>query len=310
MTKERKPVFYYIYIFLFKGYTAKVRVMLKTVHFRGNPLTLVGRDLKIGNSAPDFKVTSQDSKEVTLSDSEGKIKIITFFLSLDTSVCDLQVKEFNKRASEVSSDVVVIGISKDLPFAQKRFCHDNDIKNALIVSDYKTSSFGINYGVLVKETNLLARGVVILDKNNIVRYFQIVDELTTPPDYQEALDNLQEVIRNPVFSKKEKFPSECKPCEGGLPALPKEIIDTLMLQHRGWELVENKKIIKEFKFKDFIEAKYFLDLIAIIAQEQRHHPTLTLIYNKLKVTLTTHASGGLTENDFVMAKIIDELGGN
>ncbi len=80
-----------------------------------------------------------------------------------------------------------------------------------------------------------------------------------------------------------------------------------MAQYRKWELVEDKKLVKEFKFKDFLEAKYFLDLVSVIAEEQGHHPTMTIIYNKLKVTLTTHSSGGLTENDFIMAKIIDGL---
>ncbi|MCX5709219.1 MAG: 4a-hydroxytetrahydrobiopterin dehydratase [Candidatus Omnitrophica bacterium] len=89
--------------------------------------------------------------------------------------------------------------------------------------------------------------------------------------------------------------------------MPKDKIDKLLALHRGWELIEDKKIIKEFKFKDFVEAKYFVDLVAAIAEEQGHHPTITVMYNKVKITLTTHAAGGLTENDFIMAKIIDEL---
>ncbi|MDD5108807.1 MAG: 4a-hydroxytetrahydrobiopterin dehydratase [Candidatus Omnitrophica bacterium] len=90
--------------------------------------------------------------------------------------------------------------------------------------------------------------------------------------------------------------------------LPKDKIEAMLAQSHGWELVDDKKIVKEFKFVDFIEAKYFLDLVSAIAQDQGHHPTLTLIYNKLKVTLTTHVAGGLTENDFIMAGIINELG--
>ncbi|MDD5432574.1 MAG: 4a-hydroxytetrahydrobiopterin dehydratase [Candidatus Omnitrophica bacterium] len=91
--------------------------------------------------------------------------------------------------------------------------------------------------------------------------------------------------------------------------MPKERINQLIAKYRGWEVIEDKKIVKEFKFKDFIEAKYFLDLISVIAEEEGHHPTMTIIYNKLKVTLSTHAIGGLSDNDFIMAKIIDELGG-
>lgn len=299
--------------------------MPRQITFKGNPMTLAGRVLKIGTIAPDFKVSAQDLKEVTLSDfsrpgitsvggiplpaGKEKIKVITFFPSLDTPVCDLQVKEFNKRAGEVSSEVVIIGISKDLPFAQKRFCRDNGISNAVILSDYKTSSFGINYGVLIRELNLLARGTAILDKKNVLRYINLVAELTSPPDYQDVLKSLKEVMNNPELLLKEGLPSKCKPCEGGLPALPKETVDKLTAQSRGWELVENKKLVKEFKFKDFAGAKYFLDLVSVIAEEQGHHPTLVLIYNKLKISLTTHASGGLTENDFIMAGVIDGLEG-
>jgi thiol peroxidase len=283
--------------------------MARIVTFKGNPVTLVGRVLKTEMIAPDFKGVSADLKEVRLSDFKGKIKVINFFLSIDTPVCDLQVKEFNKGATGFSSEVVVVGISKDLPFAQKRFCEANNIKNVLTLSDYKFSSFGINYGVLVKEMNLLSRGVVIIDKNDVIRYFKIVEELTTPPDYEDALKNLTEIIKSAALTVKEELPSKCKPCEGGVLPLPKDTVEKLIAQHHGWELEEDKKLVKKFKFKDFQEAKYFVDLVSIIAEDQGHHPKLTLDYNRLKITLTTHAAGGLTENDFIMAKIIDEIGG-
>jgi len=279
------------------------------ITFQGNPLTLVGRPVKIGFVAPYFRVASQDLKEVTLSDFRGKIKIITSFPSLDTPVCDLQVKEFNKRASGLGPDVIIVGISKDLPFAQKRFCETFEIKNAKVVSDYKTSSFGINYGLLIKELNLLARSVIILDKNDVIRYIQIVPELTNSPDYEDVLNNLEGVIKNPETQVKAELSSKCKPCESGTLPMPKEKIEALLAKYRGWDLVEDKKLVKEFKFRDFVEAKYFLDLVSVIAEEQGHHPTMTIIHNKLKITLTTHAAGGLTENDFIMAKIIDEIGG-
>lgn len=108
---------------------------------------------------------------------------------------------------------------------------------------------------------------------------------------------------------KEELPSHCAPCEGGALPMPKEKADRLLAQYRGWQLIEDKKIVKEFKFKDFVEAKHFLDLVSVIAEEQGHHPTITIIYNKVKINLTTHAVGGLSENDFIMAKLIDELGG-
>jgi thiol peroxidase len=168
--------------------------MARQVHFKGSPLTLVGRPVKTGIVAPDFKVTSQDLKDVTLSAFKGKVKIITSFPSLDTPVCDLQVKEFNKKAADFSDDVTIVGISKDLPFAQARFCQDHEIKNISVLSDYKDSSFGMNYGLLIKELNLLARSVMIIDKSDIVKYVQIVDEITNAPDYEDVLKNLKVVL--------------------------------------------------------------------------------------------------------------------
>ncbi len=281
--------------------------MTGKITFKGSPLTLAGRVLKTGVIVPDFKVVSQDLKEISLRDFKGKIKILTSFPSLDTPVCDLQVKEFNKRATGLSADVVILGISKDLPFAQKRFCETFEIKNVTVLSDYKSSSFGINYGLLIKELNLLARSVLIVDKNDVLRYIQITGELTSPLDYEDVLKNLTDVLNNPSLPIKEELGSKCKPCLGVIAPLPKDKIEKLLDKERGWELIKGKKLVKEFKFKDFLEAKYFLDLISVIAEEQGHHPGLTIIYNKLKVSLTTHAAGGLTENDFIMAKIIDEL---
>ena len=169
--------------------------MARNITFKGDPLTLSEAILKIGAPAPDFKVVSQDLKEIGLSDFKGRIKLISSFPSLDTPVCDLQVKEFNKRASTLSKEVIVIGISKDLPFAQKRFCQMNEIKTEVILSDYRYSSFGTNYGLLIKELNLLARSVHIIDKNDISRYSQIVPELTSPPDYEDAMSNLENVLK-------------------------------------------------------------------------------------------------------------------
>ncbi|UCC94558.1 MAG: thiol peroxidase [Candidatus Omnitrophota bacterium] len=277
------------------------------VLFKGKALTLVGRLLQNEEPAPGFRVVSGDLKEVTLSDFEGKIKIITTFPSLDTPVCYAQAKEFNNRASGVSDEVIILGISKDLPFAQKRFCESYNINKIVTLSDYKFSSFGINYGLLIKELNLLARSILIIDRNNVIRYIQIVEELTQQPDYDDALKHLEDVLKNPTFQIAKNIPSQCKPCEEGTPPLSKETVEKLLAQYRGWELLEDKKIKKEFKCKDFIEAKYLLDLISLIAEEQGHHPLMTLVYNKLRIILSTHAAGGLTENDFIMARIIDEV---
>lgn len=280
---------------------------MRQVKFKNNILNIVGRNIKVYDFAPDFRVVSSEMKDIFLNQFDEKIKIITTFPSLDTSVCDLQVREFNKKASNLSSDIVVIGISNDLPFAQKRFCELNNIKNVFVFSDYKYSSFGLNYGVLIKELKLLARTVIIVDKNNVVRYIQISEEITESLNYDDVMKNLEEIIKNPVVGKKSEIPSKCEPCEAGTPPLQKEQITKLLEKFDGWTLIEDKKIVKEYKFKDFIEAKYFVDLVSIVSEEQFHHPTITVSYNKVKISLTTHTSKGLTLNDFIMAQIIDQL---
>jgi len=176
--------------------------MARIVTFKGAPLALTGKPVKVGKRAFDFKLVSQDLKIVRLSDFSGKIKVINFFPSLDTPVCDLQVKEFNQRAAGLSPEVVVIGISKDLPFAQARFCSANEIKNEIVFSDYRFSSFGLNYGVLVKELNLLARGTLIIDQNDRVRYVQLTSEITQSVDFKDVFDNLQMILNTPGGIKK------------------------------------------------------------------------------------------------------------
>lgn len=281
--------------------------MARTVTFKGTPLTLVGRNPGTGSYAPDFSVVSQDLKEVRLVDFKGKIKVINTFPSLDTPVCDLQVKEFNRRSHDMSADVVVIGISKDLPFAQKRFCSANEITHETVLSDYKASSFGINYGLLIRELNLLARAVVIIDKGDVLRYAQVAGELTSAVDFAAAAGNLDAVLRSPALSLADAGPRRCAACEGKVTALSGGALRKALDARPGWECGDGKKIVKEFRFGDFSAAGYFVDIVSLIAEEQGHHPTLVLSYGKARVTLTTHAAGGLTDNDFIMAGIIDEI---
>jgi len=280
---------------------------MKTITFQGNPLHLAGRSLSVGAPAPFFRVTGQGLKEVTLADFSARIKIITSFPSIDTPVCDLQVKEFNKRATGLSPDTIILAVSMDLPFAQARFCDSFGIKNVNLLSDYRYASFGINYGLLIHELNLLARAVVILD-HDVVSYVQIAPELAKPLDYDDALNNLQELLENPVpIVSVKNAPLKCRPCEGLGSALVHDAVMEHLAKLPAWQLTPEGKIVREFKFKDFSQAKYFFDLIAMIAQEEGHHPQMDVNYNKLKVTLVTHAAQGLTENDFIMAGIIDDL---
>lgn len=278
----------------------------REVLFKGAPLTLVGRAVRAGDAAPAFRVTGRDLKEVTLADFKGLVKVITSFPSLDTPVCDLQVKEFNGRASSFGDGVVVVGVSKDLPFAQSRFCDAYDIGNVRLVSDYLHSSFGLNYGLLIKELNLLARAVLVVDAGDVVRYVQVVPEIATPPAYDEALKALAEVLKSPPEPAKSPAP-RCVPCEGKAAPLSQGEAAALAAAVPAWKLVEGKRLIRQFDFPDYAEARYFHTLVAGLAEEQGHHPAVTLVWRAVKVTLTTHAAGGLTPNDFTMAALIDRL---
>ncbi|SFE23683.1 thiol peroxidase [Peptostreptococcus sp. D1] len=155
--------------------------------FAGNPVTLVGKEVKAGDKAPDFVCLKGDLSPFTLEDVKGKIKLISVVPSVDTGVCELQTIRFNKEASTLN-DVAIITISCDLPFAQARFCGDKGIENAVVVSDYKDTSFGLSYGFLIDEFRLLNRGIVVIDKDDTVKYVEYVSEVTNHPDYDKALE--------------------------------------------------------------------------------------------------------------------------
>lgn len=157
------------------------------VTVRGNPLTLIGPQLKVGDKASDFTVLTKELKEVTLKDFAGQIKIISVTPSLDTPVCDIQARRFNQEAAKLPAGVAVVNISMDLPFAIGRFCTTAGIDKVQAVSDHRGASFGAAYGVLIKELRLLARSIFIVDKNDVIRYLEIVPELTQHPDYDKAL---------------------------------------------------------------------------------------------------------------------------
>jgi thiol peroxidase len=161
------------------------------VTLKGNPVTLVGDEVKVGQKASDFKVLAHDLTEKTLGDFKGKIKLIASVPSLDTPICDLQIKRFNDEASNISKDVVIIFISVDLPFAQKRFCDEFNINKIKTLSDHRKADFGIKYGVLIKELRLLARAIFLIDKDDTIRYVEYVKELGTPPNYAAALNAIR-----------------------------------------------------------------------------------------------------------------------
>jgi thiol peroxidase len=163
------------------------------ITMKGKPLTLIGPDIRSGDQAPDFTAIDENLNVVNLGDFAGQTKIISVTPSLDTPVCDLQLRRFNREAASLPRDVVVLNISMDLPFAIKRFCSTAGIDRAKALSDHREASFGTAYGVLIKELRLLARSFFIIDKNNVVRYKEIVAEQSNHPDYEKALKALAEV---------------------------------------------------------------------------------------------------------------------
>ena len=158
------------------------------ITFKGKPLTLLGNEVKVGQKAPDAELVANDLSVVRLSSlSSGKICLLAAVPSLDTPVCDLETRRFNKEASSLGDDVKVLTVSMDLPFAQTRWCGAAGAKNVQTLSDYRDANFGKAYGVLIKDLHLLARAVFVLDKQGIVRYVELVKEVASEPDYDAAL---------------------------------------------------------------------------------------------------------------------------
>lgn len=164
-----------------------------TVKMGGDPVTLVGTEVKVGDKAPDFTALKSDLRPYSLSNVGDKVKIISVVPSLDTGVCELQTIRFNDEAAELEN-VAILTISVDLPFAQDRFCSANDIDKVITLSDHKDLDFGTKYGFVIEELRLLARGIVVLDKDDIVKYVQYVPEATDHPDYDKALEVARSLI--------------------------------------------------------------------------------------------------------------------
>jgi len=157
------------------------------VTMKGGPLTLFGEGVKVGDRAPDFTAVANDMSAASLGQYAGKTVIIASVPSLDTPVCDVETRRFNKEASGLGDNVVILTVSMDLPFAQKRWCGAAGVDRVITLSDHRDASFGIAYGVLVKELRLLARAVFVVDSKGVIRHAQIVGELTLEPDYAAAL---------------------------------------------------------------------------------------------------------------------------
>ena len=165
------------------------------ITFKNNPLTLLGNEIKIGDKAPNFTVIANDLSTFELSKTHGKVRIISAVPSLDTPVCDAQTRHFNEAAAKLP-DVEIITISMDLPFAQTRWCGAAGINKVTCYSDHRDAAFGMAYGALIKELRLDTRAIFVIDKNDMVRYVEYVKEITTPPNYDAAIECATKILND------------------------------------------------------------------------------------------------------------------
>lgn len=164
------------------------------VTFAGNPMTLLGSEVKTGSTANNFTALDQGLAPVQLSDFDGKVKVLSIFPSIDTGVCSAQTHRFNKEAASLDKNIQIITLSNDLPFALGRFCGAEGISNLITLSDHKELDFGLKYGFAVEELRLLARGVVVIDKDNTVKHVEYVTEMTDEPNYEAALEVAKSLV--------------------------------------------------------------------------------------------------------------------
>jgi thiol peroxidase len=162
------------------------------VTMKGNPLTLMGSALQVGDKAPDAVLLNNDLQPVNLSDYRGQVCVVSSVPSLDTPVCDMETRRFNQEAESLGQDVKILTVSMDLPFAQKRWCGAAGVNHLITLSDHRDAAFGREFGVLIKELRLLARAVFIIDREGVIRYIQLVQELSQEPDYDAILSALKE----------------------------------------------------------------------------------------------------------------------
>lgn len=163
------------------------------ITLKGNPKTLVGEQVKLGQAAPDFSLRKQDLSPLTLKDLAGSVAILVTVPSLDTPVCDLETRRFNQEAAALGNIKIVV-VSEDLPMAQKRWCGAAGVDKVTTASDYYDHSFAQSYGLWIKELGLLARTVIVLDKTGTVKHYELVKEVATEPDYAAAIQAAKSLL--------------------------------------------------------------------------------------------------------------------
>ena len=158
----------------------------------GKQITLMGKQVYVGEQAPDFKVVNDRFAPITLTDFENKTVLISVVPSLDTGVCSLQTKRFNEEVANLPEDVAILTISNDLPFAQKRFCSTEGVESLKVLSDSVWRDFGAKYGLMIKDMGLLSRAIFVIDNTGKISYKELVADISTHPDYDAALNAVKE----------------------------------------------------------------------------------------------------------------------
>ncbi len=164
------------------------------VTFKGNPLTVNGEQLSVGDQAPDFTLIGNDLSPVSLGDSAGKVRLISVVPSLDTGICDAQTRRFNEEAGSMAENVIVLTVSADLPFAQSRWCGAAGIDKVTTLSDHKDMNFGQAYGTHIDELRVEQRAIFVVDGDDKVRYAEYVPEIAQHPDYEAALEAVKAIV--------------------------------------------------------------------------------------------------------------------
>lgn len=167
--------------------------MSNNITFGGNPLTLLGKEIKVGEKAPNFTALKMDMSPFSLEEFKGKVVVISVVPSIDTPVCELQTIRFNTEAYE-HGNINVITISVDLPFALNKFCANKGVDTAITLSDHKDLDFGMKYGFVLEELRLLSRGIIVIGKDGVVNYVEYVQEITNHPDYEKAINEAKKLV--------------------------------------------------------------------------------------------------------------------
>ena len=163
------------------------------VKMKGNPITLIGPELKKGDPAPDFRCMEAFGSEVDLESFGDDVKVFNVVVSVDTPVCDVQIRRFNEEAAALSDSVQIITVSMDLPLAQSRYCAAAGVERVRTASDYQHASFGEAYGVLIKENRLLARSIFVVGPDNVLAHVEYVGDIVNEPDYEAALAAIKSI---------------------------------------------------------------------------------------------------------------------